>query len=318
MSNLNILISSYNEFDYVKLCIQSIRMFADVETLSVILIDNNSSDGLAEWALEQTDIAFIQNDDPTMPYGQIINQVCNMLELQGDLLLLDPHFLLTPSCLSRMMQVLHDKDNIGAVGPISNCMYKYQRFDEISDYEKAIEWSIQKTSLENKRVMALSHEAILIKERCLSTLNGFDENVQIPLYTIRDFCFRMIENNLTLKICQSALLWDSRNTLQPVYPNKHDETLLEAKWGMHYFNSSGNEMLINMIQHKSQDAINVLEIGCDCGGTLLEIKNLFPNADVYGSELNECAANIASHFATVTVNNIEEYNLPYPQICLTT
>lgn len=312
MSNLYIIICAHNEAEYVKLSIQSIRMFADIENLSVILIDNNSTDNLSEWAMEQTDIAYIQNDDETMSYGQIINQVLSTLELQGDLLLLDPHFMLTPASLSRMMKTLYEEDAIGAIGPVSNCMYRYQKFENVSDYEKAITWSTQTSCIESKKVMALSHEAILIKESTLTQLNGFDENIQNSLYTLRDYCFRMIENNLALKVCKSALLWDSRNKYPAIFSNRHDEKLLESKWGMHYFNSAGNQTLIDMIQHHSNDSINVLEIGCDCGATLLEIKNLFPNANVYGSELNESAALIASHFATVTVNNIEEYNLPYP------
>ena len=55
-----------------------------------------------------------------------------------------------------------------------------------------------------------------------------------------------------------------------------------------------------------------MEIGCDCVSTLLEIRNAFPNTNIYGNELNPNSAHTTSHFATVTVNNIENYNLPYP------
>ena len=311
MNNLNIIISAHNEVEYVKLCLQSIRMFADVENISIILIDNNSSDGLYDWAMEQTDIAYIQNDEEDMPYGKIINQVCALLNLEGNLLLLEPHFMLTPSCLSRMINTLYEEESIGAVGPVSNGFGKYQKSEEIADYEKAIFWAEQNTTLPSKKVMALNMGAILLKNGIFTQLGTFDENVQMPLYTIRDYCFRMIQSDRGLKVCKTALLWDFRPTsLQPL-ENFHDEQLLENKWGMHYFNSAGNPNLINMIQHESAAAINVLEIGCDCGGTLLEIKNLYPNAKVYGCELNPKAAEIASHFATVTINNIEDTNLTY-------
>lgn len=312
MRSLNIIITAHNEAEYVKLCIQSIRMFADVENLSVILVDNNSSDGLSEWAMTQTDIAYIQNDDDTTPYGKIINQVWDMLELCGDLLLLDPHFMLTPSCLSHMMQTLYEEDCTTAVGPLFKCVFKNQNIENVSNFEEALAWSSQVTCCENKRVMTLSHEAILIKGSSFIQSNHFDENILVPAYTILDYCLQMIENNLHLKVCTSALLWNSLNTSLATRNNKYDEKLLRTKWGMHYFNSAGNEKLIKMIQHDSKANINILEIGCDCGATLLEIKNLFPNANVYGSEINANAVRIASHFATVTVNNIEDYNLPYP------
>ena len=287
-------------------------MYADVENLSVILIDNNSSDGLSEWAMEQTDIAYIQNDDDTMSYGKIINRVWDMLELNDDFLLLDPHFILTPFCLSRMMQTLYENDEIAAVGPLYKCSHKNQNFEAVSDFEDAIAWSNQIVNCESKRVMFLSHEAILIKANAFKKSNPFDENVHMPAYTILDYCLQMIENNSHLKVCTSALIWNSLNISYATRNNKYDEELLRDKWGMHYFNSAGNEKLIKMIHHTKSAPINILEIGCDCGGTLLEIKNLFPNANVYGSEINASAAHIASHFAPVTVNNIEDYNLPYP------
>lgn len=313
MQNLNIIISAHNEAEYVKLCIQSIRMFADVENLSVILIDNNSTDGLTEWAMEQDDIAYIQNDDTSLPYGKMINQICELLALEGDLLLLDPHFLLTPSCLSRMMQALYEKESIAAVGPVSNSLYRFhQEFNSVSTYEQVLTWANQEINLRTKRVMALCPEAVLLKGAIFQQVNGYDENILCSGHAITDYCFRMTESDHPLKVCNTAVLWDSRNQYVDIYTTKHDETYLEAKWGMHYFNSRGNQIIIDMITHQPNDPIQVLEIGCDCGATLLEIKDQFPNAQVYGSELNECAANIASHLATVTINNIEEYNLPYP------
>ena len=89
--------------------------------------------------------------------------------------------------------------------------------------------------------------------------------------------------------------------------------VLEKKWGMHYFNDIYNVMLIDLIEEEKENGFSVLEIGCDCGATLLEIKNRFPKAEVYGSEINVASAGIASHVANVVVNNIEEENLPFPE-----
>lgn len=311
MKNLNIIISAHNHNEYVKLSLQSIRMFADVESLSVILIDNNSTDGLQQWAKEQADITYIFNDEEKMPYGQIINQVHDMLNLQGDLLLLDPHFMLTPSCLSHMITALYENETIGAVGPMSNSFTYYQKNVDFPDYEKAVADVSQIPKIVSQRVMVLSSEAFLIREDAFKKLGKFDESIQTSTYTIRDYCFRMIEKDVVLKVCKTALFWDARNIPSLISSNSLDEKYLEKKWGMHYFNSVGNLHLINTIKHHPSDSMNILEIGCDCGATLLEIKNRYPNANIYGSELNEKAAQIASHFATITVNNIEDASLPY-------
>lgn len=272
MQNLNIIISAHNHNEYVKLSLQSIRMFANVNNLSVILIDNNSTDGLQEWAVRQTDITYIFNDEEHMPYGKIINQVHDMLDLTGDLLLLDPHFMLTPACLSRMISTLYEREDIGAVGPMSNSFTYYQKNVDFSDYEKAVSWAGQIQENDSQRVMTLAPGAILIREDAFNQLGDFDESIQTSIYAIRDYCFRMIEKDVILKVCKTSLFWDARNIPSLISPNNFDEKRLEEKWEMHYFNSVGNLHLINTIQHNHSDSINILEIGCDCGATLLEIK----------------------------------------------
>ena len=48
MDSLTILMVLYNEIKYAKFSLQSIRMFADVENLSVVMIDNHSDDETAD------------------------------------------------------------------------------------------------------------------------------------------------------------------------------------------------------------------------------------------------------------------------------
>ena len=60
--------------------------------------------------------------------------------------------------------------------------------------------------------------------------------------------------------------------------------------------------------------INILEIGCACGGTLLEISNRNNTANLYGIEINKNAANIAKMFANVSSADIENGDLPYERL----
>ena len=56
---MEIVIAACNETEYVKLSVESIRIFADVEDLGVTVVDNGSTDGLGEWAKAQTDITYV-------------------------------------------------------------------------------------------------------------------------------------------------------------------------------------------------------------------------------------------------------------------
>lgn len=69
--------------------------------------------------------------------------------------------------------------------------------------------------------------------------------------------------------------------------------------------------LIPLINFERDQRLNVLEVGCACGGTLLKIKDLYPNSKLYGIELNEKSAEVASLIGEVSSANIEEGSLDY-------
>ncbi len=85
-----------------------------------------------------------------------------------------------------------------------------------------------------------------------------------------------------------------------------DRQILKEKWDMNYFNAVPNAGLLSYITDPKDAPIRVLEIGCDCGANLLWVKNRYPNAELYGVEINPSAAEIANCIAKVTVGNIEE------------
>ncbi len=60
MNGLTIMMVLHNEAEYAKLSLQSIRRYADVDNLSVVLVDNHSEDGLSEWARAQEDITYVK------------------------------------------------------------------------------------------------------------------------------------------------------------------------------------------------------------------------------------------------------------------
>lgn len=57
-----------------------------------------------------------------------------------------------------------------------------------------------------------------------------------------------------------------------------------------------------------------MEIGCDCGATLLAVKNQFPHAYAYECDICKEAVAVAEHFAdNVFTNNIEEESISIPE-----
>lgn len=311
MRDMTIIMVLHNEAEYAKLSIQSIRMFADVEQLSIVVVDNHSEDALAEWARDQEDITYVYMDEGKLPFGQVINAVCSALKIDGDLLIMDAHYMLTPHALSRMQVLLYQEETTGAVGGLSNSFSSVREQSGLTDYEEAVRWADRENAAVGKWVLGLHPDVVLLKASAFAQLGRFDEEIASQEYAMKDLEFRMVLNDWKQQVCLGALFWDIRGERLYHSGSMTDEAMLERKWGMHYFNTIYNANLVDMIARDSRAQISVLEIGCDCGATLLEIRNRYPQAAVYGVELNEKAAIVASHVASVQVKNIEEQNLEF-------
>jgi 2-polyprenyl-3-methyl-5-hydroxy-6-metoxy-1,4-benzoquinol methylase len=85
-------------------------------------------------------------------------------------------------------------------------------------------------------------------------------------------------------------------------------------WGFDptYSTIQRSEVVALLDSHPAETALRVLELGCACGATLLEIKNRYPNAELYGIEMNEGAVAIGRQFADIRSANAE-LPLDYPE-----
>lgn len=312
---VTIVMLAYNEMEYVKVAVESIRLFADVD-ISLVLVDNGSVDDLRSWAGGQEDLTYVFMDEGHMSCAKVLNMVRKELKLETDLMIMGGHFMLTPGFLSRLLEVLYSEEEVGAVGGLYNGGRNCQELPySISDYEKAVKEAAMEENAEGKRALMLFSGAILWKKEILDELGAFEEGVDGLPAVIEDYCLRMIMKDKKMKVCTNAYMWSlvTENKIEDEYPQVWETIFLEKKWGMHYFNGGYNRNVIGLLETGTKEDIAVLEIGCDCGATLMEIKNRYPGAKVYGSEINERSAEIASHFAKVEVNNIEEQNLAFPK-----
>lgn len=232
MNNLTILMVLYNEADYAKLSLQSIRLFADIENLSVVMIDNHSNDGVADWAKMQEDITYVCMDEEKLPFGQALNEVCEALQIEGDLMIMDAHYMLTPHALSRLQTVLYQDDAVGAVGGMSNAISLFQKAWDIENYEKAVSQGNQECVVkQGKWVLGLHPDVIYMKASAISQTGKFDEELISQEYVMKDFCFRMLMSDWKLQVCEEALVWDIRGNGPYYSVDPFEKTKMEKKVG---------------------------------------------------------------------------------------
>ena len=192
----SIIILTYNNLEYTKDCIESIRKYTEKNTYEIIIVDNKSTDGTRNWLRQQKDMKIIFNEENVgFPKGSNIG--IEHAENGNDILLLNNDTITTKNWLKNLQICLHSDPKIGAVGAISNnnanlqgCDFSYQ------DFKKMQELAEQNNQSEPSRweeKVCLIGYCMLIKREVIEKLHGLDEGFS-PGY--------VEDNDLSLQIIQ--------------------------------------------------------------------------------------------------------------------
>lgn len=312
----SMVILTFNKLDYTKLCIDSIKKYTKPGSYEIIVVDNNSTDGTKEWLAEQTDILTIYNDE-NLGFPKGCNQGIEMATGE-DILLLNNDVIVTENWLDNLKNCLYSSDEIGAVGPVTNNCSYYQSIDVNYDsiegmHSFAREFNVIDSSKWEQRLKLIGF-CMLIKSEVVQKIGVLDEIFTPGNFEDDDYSYRMMKAGYKLMLCKDTFVHHFRHATFNDNRAYYDELMktnaqkFENKWGFNskYSSYIRSEVINLMDRHDPDEQIRVLEVGCACGGTLLEVKNRYKNAEIYGIELNPHSAEIASLFAKVSASNIEK------------
>ena len=127
----SIVILSYNTKEYLQQCIASIRRYTEADSYEMIVVDNASTDGSAEWLREEqarsADLQVLFNrENAGFPKG------CNqgMAAARGqEILLLNSDTIVTPRYLEQMCTALYADEHNGAVSCAANHISNFQQVE---------------------------------------------------------------------------------------------------------------------------------------------------------------------------------------------
>lgn len=310
----SIIILTYNKLEYTKQCIESIREFTEKDSYELIVIDNNSTDETPKWLEEQEDIITILNEDNKgFPKG------CNQgIEIAtGDnILLLNNDTVVTKNWLKNLTTALYSDESVGAVGPVTNNCSNFQNiavtYNNLEEMKVFAE-EYNKSNSENwEHRLILIGFCLLVKKEVVDKIGLLDERFSPGNYEDDDYCFRITEAGYKLILCKDTFIhhYGSLSFSADLVAFNHlmatNGIKFKAKWGFDVGYSCGvRNDIIGLIDSPKDKAINVLEVGCACGATLIRIKDLYKNANIYGVEYNLNAAKIAGKNVKLLGYNIE-------------
>ena len=156
-------------------------------------------------------------------------------------------------------------------------------------------------------VSAVLKFCFLAQRQVLLDMGGFSEEFHTTPFLMLDICLRFWQADRPCIVACGAFAHE--NPFELFY-DAQDDARFTQKYGLSYPYSfiPRTELLEHMDLQK--DGLNVLEVGCACGATLLAIRNANPKAEVYGIEFDKKAAEMARHFSVVEALDVETLDRP--------
>lgn len=329
MSSLNskvnqtsIVIASYNCKEMMKDCINSIRTYCPPGSYEIIVVDNASTDGIAEWLSTQNDIKIILNKE-NKGFGPASNQGAAIAVPDNDIFFLNNDTIVPPNAIFWLKMGLYENDTIGATGCMSNYVNNNQMIDISFDTTADMLSFAKKHNVISlnpyEEKIKLTGFALFIKRNVINKIGLFDEIYGIGNFEDDDISVRILQEGYKLILCHNSFIFhygsQSFSKISQDYAELFftNHRLFKEKWGFNiiYYSSARDEIISLIKNIPSTKEINVLEIGCGAGATLARIKYLWPNAKTYGVEIVEDVAKLASNYSDIICGDIESLNLPY-------
>ncbi|MCR5272548.1 MAG: methyltransferase domain-containing protein [Lachnospiraceae bacterium] len=269
---------------------------ADISDIAVC--DMGSTDGTLEYLCGRG-IDYVAGTIEEDGFGVMINTALNEFSKDEDFLLLGADCIIMPEDYLRAKKYIDINRDVLA--------YTFER-----EFARETEPSESKEEENPVQTLYLKWYAAFFVSEKFKELGGFDDNLKLPHNVCADISFRAITKDIRCEEFCGLKVYKYEPEINEAEDLIHDRGVLKPKWGMNYFNVGSNDVLLSLIVDRDrEEAINFLEIGCDCGGNLLGVKKMFKNASLYGVEINENSARISSHLADVVCGNIEEQNLDF-------
>ena len=277
----------------------------------VILVDQTGSVEMREWANGQNDFTYVYFEEK-ITCGTAFNQVIEGLKIDDDILISECEYIPLKESYELLIEGLKENKDAFAIGPVSNS-FLYEQHIDWDGAENALDWSEKEKAHEFEEMLSLCPGVILFGKSVVEFDKTFNPEAPDLENMILDKCIREFMAHGKMYICKASGFWDIRGVDYRKNTTINNE-FVEKQFGIHYFNVDGNVSIVETIGECDIDRdeeLKILEIGCDCGGTLFKIKKLFNNAQLYGTDINEAALEFASEFLKTSVNNIEEHNLDF-------
>ncbi len=237
-----IVILSYNCKYMMKKCVESIYTNCNPQTYQMVILDNASSDGIAEWLkkLPAENLTLLLSDE-NMGFPAGCNAAVSYAPKDYDLFFLNNDTRMPPNALFWLRMALYDSESVGATGAIQNYYDPQGKTDQrINTPEEFVKYGAEKNVFLDdpiEEVPVLNGFAMLIKRNVYDKTQGFDENFTPGYFEDDDLSLQICKAGYRLFLCNNSFIYHagSQSFTKRSYTElndlqKRNLDYLENKW----------------------------------------------------------------------------------------
>ena len=205
---VSIIIPAFNQLDYCRQCVHA--LLANTRPpYKLILVDNGSTDGVDEF-FDSVPDACVLHAPRNLGFAGGVN--LGLAQAEGHVVLLNSDTLPPAGWLERMERALLSDDDIGLVGPMSNCVSGSQQIEglelESMDAIDAFAGELARAKEGQLRDVArLVGFCLMIRDTALARLGVLDESYGVGNYEDDDYCLRAVRAGYRLCVAEDAFVF---------------------------------------------------------------------------------------------------------------
>jgi glycosyltransferase involved in cell wall biosynthesis len=205
---VSIIIPAFNQLHYCKQCISSIQTNTAYPH-KLILVDNGSTDGVAEY-FDTVPDATVVHAETNRGFAGGVN--LGLEQAEGHVLLLNSDTLVPTQWLTRQVTALDRDEHVGMLGPMSNYVSGPQQIDgleftALSEINAYADDLAQREAGQLVDAFRLVGFCLLIRDRVAETVGRFDESYGIGNFEDDDYCLRVRRAGYRLCIARDCFVF---------------------------------------------------------------------------------------------------------------
>ena len=241
---VSIIVVTYNNIDYNKLCLQSILEKTDYPDYEVIVVDNASTDATQDYLLSLEDkrikIILNQNNEGFARANNI-----GIKEASGEyLVFLNNDTVVTKGWISKLVNYLDGHPEIGLIGPVTNFCGNEAKIDVTYTTLEEMDKFAYHYTKSNEGIFSdirmLAFYCVGIRRDTLDKVGLLDENFGIGMFEGDDFSLRIERLGLRIVCAEDIFIHHfGQASFKKLIDNGQYNSLFEAnkkyfeqKWGI--------------------------------------------------------------------------------------